>query len=113
MKLKHLLGIAFVALAGGFLAYQLLSKKEHGNAAPFSDDNVGDAPSEVDLEQDKFVANEEKCDATMRQAYENMSSRNDEAKEILADIHDDMKKSEDNIASKKADIEKLMENLKK
>ena len=42
-----------------------------------------------------------------------MSSRNDEAKDILADIHDDMKKSEDNIASKMADIEKLMENLKK
>ena len=48
----------------------------------------------------------------MCQVYENMNSRNDEAKEILADIHDEMKKSEDNISSKKADIEKLMENLK-
>lgn len=113
MKLKHLLGIAFAALVGGFLAYQLLNKKENGNTDSVFDDTVGDAPSEVDLEQDNFVVNEEKCDATMRQAYENMSSRNDEAKEILADIHDDMKKSEDNIASKKADIEKLMENLKK
>lgn len=67
----------------------------------------------MNLEQDNFVVNEEKCDATMHQVYKNMSSRNDEAKGILADIHDDMKKSEDNIASKKADIEKLMENLKK
>ena len=91
-----------------------MNKKENCNTAPTTDDNTGDASSEMDLEQGNIVANdEEKCDVTMRQMYENMSIRNEEAKEILADIHDDMKKSEDNIASKKADIEKLMENLKK
>ncbi len=113
MKLKHLLGITFVALVGGFLAYQLLNKKGNNNTVPASDDNMGDTTSQTEAEQDSFVASKEKCDATMRQVYENISSRNDEAKEILADIHDDMKKAEDSISSKKADIEKLMENLKK
>ena len=113
MKLKHLLGIAFVALVGGFLAYHLLNRKEDNTTTLESDGNVGDTTSQMESEQDSFVASEEKCDATMRQVYENMNSRNDEAKEILVDIHDEMKKSEDNISSKKADIEKLMENLKK
>ena len=113
MKLKHLLGIVFVALVGGFLAYHLLNKKENDNTVSVSDGNEEDAPSQMKSEQDNFVASEEKCEATMYRVYKNMSSRNDEAKEILADIHDDMKKSEDNISSKKADIEKLMENLKK
>lgn len=113
MKLKYLLGLAFAALVGCFVAYQLLNKKDNGNTTPVSDDNVRDVPPQKKSEQDSFVESEEKCDATMRQVYENMSSRKDEAKEILADIHDDMKKAEENIASKKADIEKLMENLKK
>lgn len=116
MKVKHLLGIAFVAVVGGVFAYQLLNKKERWNITPVADDNVETPSEEIfeeHLEQDNVVANkEEMCDVTMRQVYENMSIRNEEAKDILADIHDDMKKSEDNIASKKADIEKMMENLK-
>lgn len=118
MKLKHLLGIAFVVAVGGFIAYQLLNKKEGRNTNPVSDDNTETTPFEEifkeNLEQDNIVSNnEKKCDVTMHRVYENMSSRNEEAKHILADIHDDMKKMENNIASKKADIEKMMENLKK
>lgn len=114
MKLKHLLGIAFVVAVGGFIVYQLFNKKEDCKTTSDSDDSMRMTPSEEELKQDNVASNnEEKCDATMRQVYESMSIRNEEAKDILADIHDDMKKSEDNIASKKADIEKMMENLKK
>lgn len=118
MKLKHLLGITFVVAVGGFIAYQLLNKKEGCNNNPVSNDNTGTTSFEEifkeNLEQDNVASNDEKkCDSTMQQVYENMSSRNEEAKHILADIHDDMKKTENNIASKKADIEKMMENLKK
>ena len=95
MKLKHLLGIAFAALVGCFVAYQLLNKKDNGNTTPVSDDNVRGVPPQKKSEQDSFAESEEKCDATMHQVYENMSSRKDEAKEILADIHDDMKKAEE------------------
>ena len=90
-----------------------MNKKGNDNIVPAPDDNMGDAASQTETEQDSFVASEEKCDTTMHQVYENMSSRNDQAKEILADIHDDMKRAEDNISSKKADIEKMMADLKK
>ncbi len=114
MKLKYLLGIVFVAAVGGFIAYQLLNKKERHNTNPVSDDNTGATLSEEAMEQDNIASNNgKKCDATMHRVYENMSVRNEEAKHILADIHDDMKKAENNIASKKEDIEKIMENLKK
>lgn len=114
MKLKHLLGIAFVAAVGGFIAYQLFNKKERCKTTSDSDDGMRMESSEETLQEDNVASNdEEKCDETMRQVYESMSIRNEEVKDILADIHDDMKKSEDNIASKKADIEKMMEELKK
>lgn len=111
MKLKHLLGIAFVAAVGGFIVYQLFNKKERRKTT--SDNGMIMGSSEETLQEGNVASNDEaKCDETMCQVYESMSIRNEEAKDILAGIHDDIKKSEDNIASKKSDIEKMMEDLK-
>lgn len=115
MKLKHFVGIAFVAAVGGFLIYHFLNKKDGANAVFGSGKRT---PSEEqvnnDFDQvDSTSEHQEKSDATMRQVYDTMSMRNEEAKQILSNIHDDMRKSEDNIVAKKADIQKMMENLKK
>lgn len=117
MKLKYFVGIAFVAAVGGFLIYHFLNRKDGANTNTVSGSGKK-IPSEEqvnnDFDQvDSASEHEEKCDTTMRQVYNTMSVRNEEAKQILSNIHDDMKKSENNIAAKKADIEKMMENLKK
>lgn len=104
MKLKHLLEIVFVVAIGGFIAYKLLNKKEEYNTTP---------TEEKPKEDNEASNNWEKRDVTMHQVYENMNTRNEKARDILADINDEMKKSEDNIEAKKADIEKMMKNLKK
>lgn len=117
MKLKHFAGLFFIIAVGGFAAYKVLCSKG---------DNVNDYTSEkndndssvnkneiVEEPVDDFFESEKQCEKTMHNAYENMNLRNEQAKQILSDIHDDMKRSEDNIATKKDDIAKMMENLKK
>lgn len=117
MKLKHLVGIAFIVAVGGFFVYHFLNRKDNTNTSNVSGNGKKSEPEEQvnkDFDQvDSAAEHEEMCDATMRQVYDNMSARNEEAKQILSNIHDDMKKSEDNITAKKADIQKVMANLKK
>lgn len=117
MKLKHLVGIAFIAAVGGFFVYHFVNRKDNTNTSTVSKKEKK-AKSEEKVNKDfnqvdSASEHEEKCDATMRQVYDTMSVRNEEAKQILSNIHEDMKKSEDNITAKKADIQKMMENLKK
>lgn len=99
MKFKHFAGLMLVLAVGGFFAYKIICRQD-GKREHF-DSEKDDDNSSVDKNE------------TMYQAYENMNVRNEQAKQILSDIHDDMKKSEDNIASKKEDIAKMMEILRK
>ena len=117
MKLKYFVGIVFGATVGGFMVYKLLNKKECCDTTSVSG-NESKKSSEVKCEEnmeqnDEVIKNEKKSDAIMHKVYENMSVRNEHAQQILSDIHDDMKKSEENITSKKEDIERMMEKLKK
>lgn len=119
MKLKYLIGIIVIVAVGGYVSYKLLNKRNSNKKSVVSENEccnqsevvVGES-EEVDQEHNVFK-HEEKFNTTINQVYENMSERNETAKQILNEIHDDMKKSEENIATKKTDIEKLMENLKK
>ena len=118
MKLKYLVGIVIVVVGSVYVVYRLLKKMDNNKTRDESEDNYcneDETTSTLDvMEQENDVTRqEEKCDSTMNQVYFNMSERNKMANKVLIDIHDDMKKSEGNIIKKKADIEKLMENLKK
>lgn len=117
MKLKYLVGIVFVVAAGVFCVYKVLNKKDCCDISSVSG-NASEKSSESEFEEytkqdDVVLKNEEKCDETMHRVYENMSVRNEQVKQTLNDIHDDMKKSEESINSKKEDIARMMENLKK
>lgn len=117
MKFKHFAGIMIVLAVGGYIAYKMIcSKNDEGNDFDFEkeDDNSSVIKNELtEKSNDDVLDNEKQCDETMYHAYENMNVRNEQAKQILSDIHDDMKKSEDNISAKKEGIAKMMENLRK
>lgn len=116
MKLKHLVGIVFVVAAGGFLVCKVLNKKDCCDISSVSGNTSEKSPEskfeENTRQDDVILKNEEKCDETKHRVYANMSARNEQAKQTLSDIHGDMKKSEENINSKKEDIARMMENLK-
>ena len=119
MKMKYLIGIIVIAAVGGYVSYKLLYKRDSHKKSVTSENECCNQTKVVVGESEKIgqeydvLKYEEKSNTTINQVYENISERNETAKQILNDIHDDMKKSEENIATKKADIEKLMENLKK
>lgn len=119
MKMKYLVGMVIIIAVGGYAVYKLLNKKDSHKTSAVSKNECFNQ-SEVAVEESEEVEQEnddskhdDKGDTTINQVYKSMSERNEMAKLILNDIHDDMKKSEENIATKKADIEKLMKNLKK
>lgn len=118
MKLKYLIGIIVIVAVGGYVLYKLLNKRDSHKKRGVSENeccNQSDVVGESEKIGQEYdvLKHEEKCNTTINQVYENMSERNETAKQILNDIHDEMKKSEENIATKKANIEKMMENLKK
>lgn len=99
-------GIIVVAAVGGIVAYNMMNRKNEDmdetgekSSDTFSSDTVNDA-----VEKNATVVN---------QTFENMNERNAMATEIITEIHDEMKTSQDNIDSKKAEIEKMMRELKK
>lgn len=100
-----------------FLVYKVLNRKDCCDISSVSGNTSEKSPEskfEENTRQDDVVLkNEEECYETMYRTYENMSVRNEQAKQTLSDIHDDMKKSEKNINSKKEDIARMMKNLKK
>lgn len=106
MKLKHILGIAFIVLSGGCIAYIFLKKTD----VQMPENNICNPDHDKDEE---VTIKEQKCDATMHRVNENMSQRNEMAKDVLTDIHADMKRSEEKINEKKTEIEMMMDNLKK
>lgn len=117
MKFKYFVWMMFVLAVGGFAAYKIICNKD-GKSNAFDsqkdDDNSSVNKSETNkMSNDDVLENEKQCDETKYHAYENMNVRNEQTKQFLSDIHDDMKKSEENIASKKVDIAKMMEYLKK
>lgn len=123
MKLRNIIRAIVVIAVGGYGLYRLLKKADIGKFSKTSLANQNrEEPSKEDesimvvdeeLNEDNISQHEEKCVDTMQRVHTNMNERNEMANLVLSDIHDGMKKSEDNISKKKADIEKLMENLKK
>lgn len=116
MKLKHF-GIMFVVTVGGFLVYKVLNKKDCYDVSSIFG-NISEKSPEGKFEEntkqdDVVLKNEEKCDETIYQVYQNINVRNEQAKQTLSDIHNDIKKSEENINSKKEDITRMMESLRK
>lgn len=99
-------GVIAVAVVGGIVAYSLLNKKTEIK------DETKDDSSDA-FHGDKVDEAVEKNVAVVKETFENMNERNIVANDIITEIHDEMKTSQDNIDSKKAEIEKMMRELKK
>lgn len=117
MKFKYFVWMMLVLAVGGFVTYKIIRNKD-GKSNDFvsekDDDNLSFNKNETNEKFNVDVfENEKQCDETMYRTYENMNVRNEQAKQILFDIHNNIKKSEENIEFQKEEIAKIMENLKK
>ena len=108
MKVKHFARIVLIIVGvGGLIAYIIYRKKNY-KSKQMDSRETGEFPT-----GNEHVTNEKKCDETIYQINENMNARTEQARQVLYEIHDDMKKSAENIASQKEDIEEMLEKLKR